>query len=219
MVASTVAAGSGLNEADRLSRTGNEGRQIRCANAKKMSALSSIPSRLTLNRWEREGQRMGPHDPELIHRWQRGDPRAFDDLVRRWEQPVARLLGRLVGPTDLVQDLCQEVFLKVHAARPRYRDNGNFAAWLYRIVLNVARDAGRRRRHDPVAWQGPEPPDRGLPADERCQQAEAAQAVARAVAELPAPLREVLVLHHYEGLNFERIARLTGTPASTLKSR
>jgi RNA polymerase sigma-70 factor (ECF subfamily) len=162
---------------------------------------------------------MGPHDPDMIRRWQQGDPRAFEDLVRRWEQPVMRLLGRLVGRTDLVQDLSQEVFLKVHAARTRYRDNGHFATWLYRIALNVARDAGRRRQRDPVAWQGPEPPDRGPPAEVRCQQAEAAEAIARAVAELPAPLREVLVLHHYEGLNFEQIARLTDTPASTLKSR
>jgi RNA polymerase sigma-70 factor (ECF subfamily) len=162
---------------------------------------------------------MGPHDPELVRRWQQGDPRAFEDLVRRWEQPVARLLSRLMGSTDLVEDLCQEVFLKVHGARARYRDNGNFAAWLYRIILNVARDAGRRQRRNPVAWQGPEPLDRRLPVDVRCQQAEAAEAIARTVAELPAPLREVLILHHYEGLNFEQIARLTGTPASTLKSR
>jgi len=58
-----------------------------------------------------------------------------------------------------------------------------------------------------------------VPTDAWCQQREGVQLVARAVAELPDALREVLVLHHYEGLNFEEIARLTQTPASTLKSR
>lgn len=162
---------------------------------------------------------MVPHDPEMIRRWQEGDPSAFDDLVRRYQQPVAGLLGRLLGSTDLVQDICQEVFLKVLAARSRYRDNGNFGTWLYQITLNAARDAGRRRRRQPAALDGPEPMDHSAAVDARCQQEECTRIVAGAVAELPANLREVLVLHHYEGLNFEQIARLTDTPASTLKSR
>src|SRR5205085_8736891 len=88
-----------------------------------------------------------------------------------------------------------------------------------RITLNVARDAGRRRRHEPGPLEGHEPMDRQAPADAVCQQQEFARALADALAELPQPLREVLVLHHYEELNFEQIARLTGTPTSTLKSR
>jgi RNA polymerase sigma-70 factor (ECF subfamily) len=132
---------------------------------------------------------------------------------------MARLFSRWFGRTDLVQDLCQEVFLKVYHARSRYRENGAFSTWLYRIALNVAHDAGRRRRRDPAPLADHEPPDRLAPADALCQQQEAVQLVAQAVAELPEPLRVVLVLHHYEGLNFEEIARLTETPASTLKSR
>src|SRR5262249_18631264 len=89
----------------------------------------------------------------------------------------------------------------------------------YRIALNVARDACRRRRQELAPLQDHEPVDPHAPADALCQQREAVQLVARAVAELSEPLREVLVLHHYESLNFEAIARLTGTPASTLKSR
>src|SRR5215471_14994790 len=104
---------------------------------------------------ERTGNAMVPADQELIRRWQQGEPGAFDDLVRRWHPVVARLLGRLFCRPEIVQDLCQEVFLKVYTASARYRDNGNFSTWLYRIALNVARDAGRRRRREPAFRAGP----------------------------------------------------------------
>jgi RNA polymerase sigma-70 factor, ECF subfamily len=161
---------------------------------------------------------MGQHDTELIQRWQKGDPVAFEELVRRWEQPIARFLARHVGRMDLVPDLCQEVFLRVYRAGPRYRDAGVFSTWLYRIALNLARDAGRRRRpaqsiadHEPEAM--------GQTAENRCEQQELAELIAQALAKLPPALREVLVLRHYEGMNFEQMALLLGAPASTLKSR
>jgi RNA polymerase sigma-70 factor (ECF subfamily) len=162
---------------------------------------------------------MGSPEEDWVERWQRGEPAAFEALVRRWQQPVGRFLFRLVGRAELVNDLCQEVFLRVYHAGPRYRANGAFSAWLYRIALNVARDAARRRRHQPVPLPGPEVVDPTASAEARCQQQETARLVAEAVAELPEPLRVVLVLRHYEDMSFEDIARLTGTPASTLKSR
>jgi RNA polymerase sigma-70 factor (ECF subfamily) len=158
-----------------------------------------------------------PHDADLMARWQRGDDAAFEALVRRWQQPMARFLFRLTGRADLVHDLCQEVFLRVHAARGGYREGGHFSGWLYRIALNVARDA-RRGRHAPGPLAA-EPADPAGATEAVCQQRELARLVAQAVAELPEPLRVVLALRHDEGLSFEAIARLTGTPASTLKSR
>src|SRR5262249_6417639 len=156
---------------------------------------------------------------ELVERWQRGEATAFAGLVRRWQQPVARFLTHLVGQAELVQDLCQEVFLRVYHARPQYRESGAFSTWLYRIALNVARDAGRRRRREPAPLStgdvvAPAPSPAAV-----CEQRELAGLVARAVAELPEPLRLVLVLRHYQDLSFEEIARLTATPPSTLKSR
>jgi RNA polymerase sigma-70 factor (ECF subfamily) len=162
---------------------------------------------------------MGRDDPDLIRRWQGGDEDAFADLVRRWQAPVARFLARLAGRADLVPDLCQEVFLRVYLARARYREAGAFATWLYRIALNVGRDALRRHRRDPRPLAEADPPAAPGLAEAHCEQQELADAVTAALAELPAPLREVLVLRHYEGLSFEEIARLLGAPASTLKSR
>jgi RNA polymerase sigma-70 factor (ECF subfamily) len=159
-----------------------------------------------------------PHDAELMARWQDGDAAAFEALVRRWQQPLARFLHRLAGRAGSVHDLCQEVFLRLYHAPGSYRERGHFAAWLYRVALNVARDAGRRRLSLPLERRS-EPADPSAPAEAVCQQRELADLVSRAVAELPEPLRLVLALHHDEGLNFEEISRLTGTPASTLKSR
>ena len=85
-------------------------------------------------------------DADRLDRWRRGDGRAFGELVTRWQQPLARFFARLGGRSAPVHDLCQEVFLRVHQAAGRYRENGTFASWLYRIALNVARDALRRRR-------------------------------------------------------------------------
>jgi RNA polymerase sigma-70 factor, ECF subfamily len=160
---------------------------------------------------------MGTDDTELIRRWQGGDPAAFAALVRRWQQPMARFLYHLVQRQEVVADLCQEVFLRAYQAGPRYRENGRFSSWLYTIALNVARDAGRRR--EPIALGEEELASRALSPASSCERQELAGIVRKAVVELPEPLRVVLVLRHYEGMNFEQMSRLLGTPASTLKSR
>ena len=71
--------------------------------------------------------------------WRRGDEAAFEAVVERWRRPVVRFLFRYTGRVDLVQDLCQEVFLRVYQAGPRYRETGTFPGWLFRIALMLAR--------------------------------------------------------------------------------
>ena len=158
-------------------------------------------------------------DPDLIRRWQRGDRAAFEAIVRAWQGPVGRFLARLTGSPELARDLAQEVFLRVYLAAGSYRENGHFRTWLYQIAVNQARDAARRSaRRSTVPMPDAEPPDPAEAADP-CEQGERAAAVAAALAELPDPLREVVVLRHYEDLSFEAMARALGVPATTLKSR
>jgi RNA polymerase sigma-70 factor (ECF subfamily) len=160
---------------------------------------------------------MAADDCEVIRRWRQGDTEAFAELVHRWQGPVARFLSCLVGPGDAVADLCQEVFLRMYRAGPAYRENGAFFTWLYQIALNVARDAARRRRT--TERLSDEPASRDVPLDLTCQRREQALSVRQALVQLPAELREVIVLWHYESMSFERMSRLLGAPASTLKSR
>jgi RNA polymerase sigma-70 factor (ECF subfamily) len=162
---------------------------------------------------------MGLNDQELVQRWQRGEVAAFEALVRRWERPIARFLTHVVGQQDLVPDLCQEVFLRLYLSGWRYRGESAFSTWLYQVALNIARDAGRKRRRDAVPLVDHDPPSRGPTAEASCEHQELAGAVQQALRRLPSELREVLVLRHYEGLSFEAMARITGAPASTLKSR
>ena len=158
-------------------------------------------------------------DAELMRRWQEGDAGAFADLVRRWQQPMARFLARLVGQPEQVADLCQEVFLRLCLKASQYRENGAFSTWLYQIALNAARNTGRRARHLAVPLGNHEPPALTPDGSTHCEQQELADQVRRALAELSEPLRQVLVLRHYEDMSFEQMARVLRIPASTLKSR
>jgi RNA polymerase sigma-70 factor (ECF subfamily) len=161
---------------------------------------------------------MADDDPGLIRRWRSGDAAGFDALVRRWQQPVARFLARLLGGNAPVADLCQDVFLRVYLSRERYREEGHFSTWLYRIALNLGRDHARRQVRQPVAL--PEEAIVVAAKDGHCwERHEIEESVEIALSRLTPPLREVLVLRHYEDVNFEEMARLLETPASTLKSR
>ena len=156
-------------------------------------------------------------DGERMRRWATGDRTAFEEIVRAWEKPVGRFLIRLTRNPDLAGDLTQEVFLRVYLNGAKYRDGGTFKTWLYQIALNLARDAARRQARAPL----PLLPE-AIPADDGEQPFDArqqAEVVNAALASLPEPLREVVVLRHYEDLSFEAMGRLLGVPATTLKSR
>ena len=158
---------------------------------------------------------MSDADGELVRRWRRGEEPAFAELVRRWEQPLARFLGRLAHD-DQIPDLLQETFLRVHRGRAHYSENGRFSAWLFQIALNAARDATRRRAPESLER---EPPGASDSAEAKLERRETIDRVARAVAELPVELREVLALRHDAGISFEEMSRRLNIPASTLKSR
>ena len=158
-------------------------------------------------------------DAELMRAAQRGDLAAFARLVRRWQPAMLRFLTRLGGRDAEAGDLCQELFLKVYQARARYSEQGTFSAWLYRLALNVARDAQRRQRRQPSLYLDAIDPIQGEPLDSELTRQEEAGLVSQALEELPEPMREVLVLRHYEEMNFEAMSRLLKVPASTLKSR
>ncbi|MCU0705324.1 MAG: sigma-70 family RNA polymerase sigma factor [Fimbriiglobus sp.] len=158
-------------------------------------------------------------DGERMRRWADGDRSAFEEIVRAWEQPVGRFLVRLTRDRDFAGDLTQEVFLRVYLKGAKhYTHGGTFRTWLYQIALNLARDAARRhgRRPQVPLLPSAHPATDSEPAFDTQQQADVVNA---ALADLPEPLREVVVLRHYEDLSFEAMARMLGVPATTLKSR
>ena len=99
---------------------------------------------------------MEPSDAELMRRWQGGDTASFEEIVRRWQGRVGRLFARLAGPSA-APDLCQEVFLRLYRASPRYREEGAFAmpAVACTIIFTYAlRGAGDTRVPVLITWVG-----------------------------------------------------------------
>jgi RNA polymerase sigma-70 factor (ECF subfamily) len=167
---------------------------------------------------------MAESDHELMQRCRRGDPAAFELLVRRWESSVMRIVAgiarrRTSGGVADVEDLSQEVFLRVLAARERYHNGCSFSTWLYRIAVNVARDANRRSRTRQHVLEHHRP-ERALDdAAEIASRRETAREVAAALNTLPDKLREPLVLKQFADMTFAEVAEVLNLPASTVKSR
>ena len=161
---------------------------------------------------------MTDSDHDLMRQCREGDAAAFEALMRRWEAKVGRMLAGLAGRSD-IDDLAQEVFVRVHLAKDRYRPEAAFSTWLYRIVLNVARDAGRKNRRRPQPLESQQPTDASDSPAAAIAQHEVVEKVNRAMDHLPDELRDVVMMKHYGELTFAQIAEVTGDPPSTVKSR
>ncbi|QYM78235.1 RNA polymerase sigma factor [Horticoccus luteus] len=160
-------------------------------------------------------------DAELMVRVQAGDEAALGTLMERWEMPVKGLLRRLVQNGAEADDLAQETFVRVWEQRARYRVGAAFRPWMFAIAVNLARNRLRwwRRRPEVTleAWSGG---DDGAASGAMAAEArERAEAVRRAVAELPTDLREALVLAEYEGMPQAEIALTAGVSVKAVESR
>ena len=169
-------------------------------------------------------------DQALVERVQRGDKRAFELLVSKYQRKIFRLLSRLIRDPAEIEDVAQEAFIKAYRALPNFRGESAFYTWLYRIAINTA-------KHHLVA-QGRRLPLAAPALDEDGQERDSAEAAAdldtpesllatrqvgdaveRAIARLPADLRAALMLRELDGLSYEEIAQSMGTPIGTVRSR
>lgn len=167
---------------------------------------------------------MTESDHELMERCRRGNSAAFELLVRRWEKPVARVVASITsspgnGEASDVEDLSQEVFLRVLLARERYHNGCAFSTWLYRIAVNVARDANRRKKTRWKALGNHRPQRTTEEAAGIVGRREIEREVATAVGTLPDKLREPLVLKQFGDMTFTEVAEVLNVPVSTVKSR
>ncbi len=157
-------------------------------------------------------------DRDLIASAQRGDRRAFGELVCRHQKGVIGVVYRMCGDPRLAEDAAQEAFMRVWQNLNKYDPQHAFRSWLYRIAANAALDALRRERPsveiDDLPLADPRPtPEQAAESDQRTAR------VRQAVARLSEPLRWVLVLREYEQLSYQEIAAALDIPLGTVMSR
>lgn len=165
----------------------------------------------------------------LVQRCAQGDEAAFAELVAENQRMVVQLALNLLGDRDEALDLSQDVFLRVFRVIGRFRGQSSLKTWIYRIVVNQARNRHRfwRRRHraDQVSLDahvaahgdfrcGPQSgPDRLL------AQKELATRLKTALDGLPFDQRTAIVLREVDGLSYDEIAYSLGVAVGTVKSR
>lgn len=153
-----------------------------------------------------------------------GDAEAFEALVRRYQSRIINLARGYVGNPADAEDLAQEAFVRVFRSLGRFRGESLFRTWLYKVALNVVRSHHARRGRQQPVW-GDSGADATTPFDPPAHgpDAEATlvrrDAIDRALAELPADLREAVILRDLHGLEYRDIAEATGAPMGTVESR
>jgi RNA polymerase sigma-70 factor (ECF subfamily) len=169
-------------------------------------------------------------DQQLVERVQRGDKRAFDLLVNKYQRKLGRLLSRFIRDPSEVEDVTQEAFIKAYRALPGFRGESAFYTWLYRIGINTAKNhlvaMGRRAptstdldAEEAESTEGAEQlRDLNTP-ENQLMSREVGDTVNRTLLELPEELRTALTLREIEGLSYEEIAEAMQCPVGTVRSR
>ena len=150
----------------------------------------------------------------------------FEQIVRDHQAMVFRTLARLTGRCDTLEDLAQDVFLRLYRALPNFRGEALVSTYLYRIAVNVARDEWARRRHDrrhvslseeDQDWEETlEHPGRN--AAELMEEEEFADLVHHQLACLSHVERSILVLYHQEQRTYQQIATILALPIGTVRT-
>lgn len=167
-------------------------------------------------------------DQVLVERVQKGDKKAFNLLVIRYQNKVVRLISRYVPQGD-VPDVAQEAFIKAYRAISSFRGESAFYTWLYRISVNTAKNY--------LISQGRRPPSNDLDVvnaenfevsnalkeisnpENLMLSEELRKVVFRAIESLPEDLRLAITLRELDGLSYEEIALIMDCPVGTVRSR
>lgn len=164
----------------------------------------------------------------LVKKCQKGDTRAFEQLVTIYQDRVYALSYQLTGNHADAEDLAQNVFIKAYRALPNFRNEADFGTWLHRIAVNLSINEKRKRKPDvsldsPVQTRDGEMPrivasDAESP-EEVYENKEFRNMVREALWELSEEHRAVLVLREMQGYAYDEIARMLDCSLGTVKSR
>jgi RNA polymerase sigma-70 factor, ECF subfamily len=175
-----------------------------------------------------------PDVSRLIVRCQQGDLLAFDELVERYQRYVFNLVYQHLGDVDELQDVVQEVFLRIFKFIRKYRGQASLESWIYKIVLNYCRTHARRRSNV-LRWFVTAPrdssddersfdvldsvPDTTYDPAKSVEQRRVAEDILKAVHALPAIYRDILIMREMNELSYEEIGEILEISIGTVKSR
>ena len=162
------------------------------------------------------------NDAELVEQILNGNNNAFRYLVANYQRLVLHVVGRIVQRQEDVEDICQEVFIKVFKQLKKFRGESRLSTWIAKVAYNTSISHVRRKRRDEHSYD--EQP--GLIAaemddarnDKIVEKAEAKKYLLELIEELPVHYRTVLTLFHLEEFSYKEIEEITGMPEGTIKS-
>ena len=168
-------------------------------------------------------------DKLLVGYAQKGQARAFSELVRRHHVRIFHTVFGMVGNREDADDLTQLAFVKAFQSLDKFKGKSLFSTWLYRISINCCLDwiKSQQRKYDVKMddeWWCRQADDEALFAgpkrtDYRVEQGELRDVLAHAMSQMPPIFRSVLVLRELNGLSYEEIASVEGCSVGTVKSR
>lgn len=176
-----------------------------------------------------EAEQAKDTDKQLVARVQKGDKRAFDMLVLKYQYKVHAIVSRYIKDFDEVNDVVQEAFIKAYRALAKFRGESQFYTWLYRIAVNTAKNyLVARNRRPPASDVDAADADyyeggdrlRDIDSPENLlYRDELEEVVDHAIRDLPEDLRTAVTLREFEGLSYEEIAEVMDCPVGTVRSR
>lgn len=176
-----------------------------------------------------EAEQAKDTDKQLVARVQKGDKRAFDMLVLKYQYKVHAIVSRYIKDFDEVNDVVQEAFIKAYRALAKFRGESAFYTWLYRIAVNTAKNYLVARNRRPPAsdvdaadadyYEGSDRLKDVDSPENLLYRDELEAVVDQAIRDLPEDLRTAVTLREFEGLSYEEIAEVMGCPVGTVRSR
>ena len=166
-------------------------------------------------------------DSELVSSAIEGREDSFEEIVRRYQRPIAAYVYRMVGNYESALDLTQDVFIKVYNSLARYSSEYKFSTWIYKIAHNASIDHLRRAstreqalvtESDGETFERPIQSKKMTPEEEN-EKRERREEIETIVRNLPSAYRELIVLRHSHDMSYDEIADVTGLPLGTVKNR
>ncbi len=166
-------------------------------------------------------------DEDLIFGFQEGNTEAFNEIVKRYKNPLYNFVCRLLGDPMFSEDIVQETFVRVYRNKHRYHRIAKFSTWIYTIASNLAKTELRRRKVKQffsISSKGTDEKDYDLPdyssdVERDVDLTMKQEAVLKEIDRLPSPFKEAVILRDLQDLAYEEISHILDVPLGTVKSR